>query len=130
MKRTAVIAIGGNSLITDKEHQTVPDQYLAAAETCRHVAPLLAQTPELSAIEVVVDPYPRPERRPYEVRMYQLIQEHKPLILDVNFPDAAEAEALLAELSQRGLCFNARFDDASFAALPPDYPGRQVWVLA
>ena len=41
MKRTAVIAIGGNSLITDKEHQTVPDQYLAAAETCRHVAPLL-----------------------------------------------------------------------------------------
>lgn len=42
MTRTAVIAIGGNSLITDKEHQTVPDQYLAAAETCRHVAPLLA----------------------------------------------------------------------------------------
>ena len=41
MTRTAVIAIGGNSLITDKEHQTVPDQYLAAAETCRHVAPLL-----------------------------------------------------------------------------------------
>ena len=43
MTRTAVIAIGGNSLITDKEHQTVPDQYLAAAETCRHVAPLLAE---------------------------------------------------------------------------------------
>ncbi len=42
MTRTAVIAIGGNSLITDKEHQTVPDQYLAAAQTCRHVAPLLA----------------------------------------------------------------------------------------
>jgi carbamate kinase len=40
--RTAVIAIGGNSLITDKEHQTVPDQYEAAAQTCRHVAPLLA----------------------------------------------------------------------------------------
>ena len=44
MTRTAVIAIGGNSLITDKEHQTVPDQYLAAAETCRHVAPLLADS--------------------------------------------------------------------------------------
>jgi carbamate kinase len=41
--RTAVIAIGGNSLITDKEHQTVPDQYQAAAETCRHVAPILAE---------------------------------------------------------------------------------------
>ena len=40
MTRTAVIAIGGNSLITDKEHQKVPDQFQAAAETCRHVAPL------------------------------------------------------------------------------------------
>jgi carbamate kinase len=38
--RTAVIAIGGNSLITDKEHQKVPDQFQACAETCRHVAPL------------------------------------------------------------------------------------------
>ncbi len=41
MTRTAVIAVGGNSLITDKEHRTVPDQYQACAETCRHVAPLL-----------------------------------------------------------------------------------------
>jgi carbamate kinase len=38
--RTAVIAIGGNSLITDKEHQKVPDQYQACAETCRYLAPL------------------------------------------------------------------------------------------
>lgn len=42
MTRTAVIAIGGNSLITDKEHQTVPDQYQAAAETCAHIARLVA----------------------------------------------------------------------------------------
>lgn len=42
MTRTAVIAIGGNSLITDKEHQTVPDQYQAAADTCAHIAPLVA----------------------------------------------------------------------------------------
>jgi len=42
LTRTAVIAIGGNSLITDKEHQTVPDQYQAAAETCAHIAPLVA----------------------------------------------------------------------------------------
>jgi carbamate kinase len=39
--RTIVLAMGGNSLITDKEHQKVPDQYRACAETCRHVAPLL-----------------------------------------------------------------------------------------
>ena len=28
---TAVVAIGGNSLIKDKYHQTVRDQYIAAA---------------------------------------------------------------------------------------------------
>jgi len=37
----AVIAIGGNSLITDKDHQTVQDQYLAAGETDHHIAQLV-----------------------------------------------------------------------------------------
>jgi carbamate kinase len=37
-----VVAIGGNSLITDKDHQTVEDQYLAAGETDHHIAPLIA----------------------------------------------------------------------------------------
>jgi len=95
-----------------------------------HVAPLLVEIPELSAIEVVVDPYPTPERSPYEVRMYQMIQQHKPLILDVGFPSVAEAEALLSELSPRGLCFNARFEEGAFAGLPEDWPGRTPWVLA
>lgn len=39
--KTVVLAIGGNSLITDKEHQTVPDQYSAAASTCAHIAGML-----------------------------------------------------------------------------------------
>ena len=39
---TAVVAIGGNSLITDAAHQTVEDQYLAAAETDHHVANMVA----------------------------------------------------------------------------------------
>lgn len=43
MSNLAVLAVGGNSLITDKEHQTVPDQYQAAAETCKHVAELVKQ---------------------------------------------------------------------------------------
>ena len=43
MTRTVVIAIGGNSLITDQQHQRVPDQYNACVETCRHLAPLLAE---------------------------------------------------------------------------------------
>lgn len=38
----AVIAIGGNSLIRDKEHQTVEDQYIAAGETDQHIADLIA----------------------------------------------------------------------------------------
>ncbi len=41
--RTAVIAIGGNSLIKDKAHRTVQDQYLAAGETARHIASMIKQ---------------------------------------------------------------------------------------
>jgi len=39
----AVIAIGGNSLITDAEHKTVEDQYEAAAETGHHISALVAE---------------------------------------------------------------------------------------
>lgn len=38
---TVVVAIGGNSLITDKDHQTVEDQYVAAGETDHHIASLI-----------------------------------------------------------------------------------------
>jgi carbamate kinase len=40
--RTAVVAIGGNSLIKDTTHQTVRDQYVAARETCRHIVGMIA----------------------------------------------------------------------------------------
>jgi len=40
-RQTAVIAIGGNSLIKDKYHQTVRDQYIAAQETCHHVVTMI-----------------------------------------------------------------------------------------
>lgn len=43
MAKTAVVAIGGNSLIKDKDHQTVPDQYAAVVETCTHIAGMIAQ---------------------------------------------------------------------------------------
>jgi carbamate kinase len=39
--KTAVVAIGGNSLIKDKQHQTVEDQYNAAGETARHIAAMI-----------------------------------------------------------------------------------------
>jgi carbamate kinase len=38
----AVIAIGGNSLIKDKQHQSIEDQYVAAGETDQHIADLIA----------------------------------------------------------------------------------------
>ena len=37
-----VIAIGGNSLIPDGEHESVQDQYQAAGETDDHIASLVA----------------------------------------------------------------------------------------
>jgi len=40
-RKWAVIAIGGNSLIKDKNHQTVQDQYQAAKETCYHIASMI-----------------------------------------------------------------------------------------
>ena len=42
-RKLAVIAIGGNSLIKDKAHQTVKDQYLAVKETCKHIADMIEQ---------------------------------------------------------------------------------------
>ena len=39
--KLAVIAIGGNSLIKDKQHQTVEDQYKAADETAGHIARMI-----------------------------------------------------------------------------------------
>jgi carbamate kinase len=41
MGRRAVVAIGGNSLIKDREHQTVRDQYIAAGETTKHIASMI-----------------------------------------------------------------------------------------
>ncbi len=42
-KKLIVLAIGGNSLIVDSEHQTVHDQYHAVVETCGHIVRLLEQ---------------------------------------------------------------------------------------
>jgi carbamate kinase len=41
MSKIAVVAVGGNSLIKDGDHQTVPDQYQAVAEACAHIADLV-----------------------------------------------------------------------------------------
>lgn len=41
MAKTAVVAVGGNSLIKSKQHQTVKDQYQAAYETATHIANMI-----------------------------------------------------------------------------------------
>ncbi len=39
--KLAILAVGGNSLITDERHKTVPDQYQACVDTCAHIAGLI-----------------------------------------------------------------------------------------
>lgn len=41
INKVAVVAVGGNALIKDKNHKTVEDQYVAAQETCEHIADMI-----------------------------------------------------------------------------------------
>jgi carbamate kinase len=43
VSKLAVLAIGGNSLIKDKQHETVEDQYKAVCETAKHIAGMVEQ---------------------------------------------------------------------------------------
>ncbi len=43
MAHLAVVAIGGNSLIKDSAHQSVPDQWNAVCETATHIAAMIGQ---------------------------------------------------------------------------------------
>ncbi len=43
MSKLAVVAVGGNSLIKDSQHQAVPDQYAATVETSVHLAGMIEQ---------------------------------------------------------------------------------------
>jgi len=42
-KKIAVVAVGGNSLIKDETHKTIPDQYAAAQESMRHIVDMIVQ---------------------------------------------------------------------------------------
>lgn len=41
MPKTALVAVGGNSLITNNKHPDVPHQWDAVRETCRHLADMV-----------------------------------------------------------------------------------------
>jgi hypothetical protein len=110
--------------------QSCPYSVLHLHNCGLHVAPLLVEVPELNVIEVALDPYPiDDERRVYELQMYQMILEHKSLILDANLPDLAECNWLLDNLPKRRLCMNAKFTPEVYATLPDDLPGRDNWIL-
>ena len=38
MSRTAVVAFGGNALVTDAEHDSIPEQYQTVRRTVPHLA--------------------------------------------------------------------------------------------
>lgn len=40
-KGVAVVAVGGNSLIKDEKHKTIPDQYEAGAESMKHIVDMI-----------------------------------------------------------------------------------------
>jgi len=40
-KGVAVIAVGGNALIKDKNHETIQDQFIAASDTIAHIADMI-----------------------------------------------------------------------------------------
>ncbi len=42
-QKKAVVAIGGNSLVKDKAHQAIADQYKAVTETTKHIAGMIQQ---------------------------------------------------------------------------------------
>jgi carbamate kinase len=42
-KGVAVVAVGGNSLIKDEAHRSIPDQYTAGVESMRHICDMIEQ---------------------------------------------------------------------------------------
>ena len=38
---TAVVAVGGNALVVDSEHRTVPEQFAAAGQAMAYVADMI-----------------------------------------------------------------------------------------
>lgn len=42
-KGVAVVAVGGNSLIKDEAHKSIPDQYAAGVESMHHIVDMIEQ---------------------------------------------------------------------------------------
>lgn len=103
-KKVAVIAVGGNSLIKDKTHQTIPDQYFAAQESIGHIVAMIE-----AGWDVVITHGNGPQvgfiLRRSELSMHEL----HPVPLDYCGADSQGAigymfeKALYLELKKRGI---------------------------
>ncbi len=103
-RRIAVVAVGGNSLISDKAHQTIPDQYLAADESMKHIAGMIE-----AGWEVVITHGNGPQVGFILRRAELSLHELHPVPLDYCGADTQGAigymfqQALYNEFRQRGM---------------------------
>ena len=103
-RRIAVVAVGGNSLISDKSHQTIPDQYLAADESMKHIAGMIE-----AGWEVVITHGNGPQVGFILRRAELSLHELHPVPLDYCGADTQGAigymfqQALYNEFRQRGM---------------------------
>lgn len=103
-KKIAVVAVGGNALIKDKQHQTVPDQYAAASETMRYVVDMV-----VAGWEVVVTHGNGPQVGFILRRSELSLHELHPVPLDYCGADTQGAigymfqQALHNEFKKRGI---------------------------
>lgn len=104
MNKLAIVAIGGNSLIIDKNHKTISDQFAAAALTMRHVADMIEM-----GWNVVITHGNGPQVG-YILRRSELaLHELHPVPMDYAVADTQGAigymlqKALRSEFNRRGL---------------------------
>jgi carbamate kinase len=103
-KKVAVVAVGGNSLIKDKNNKTIPDQYAASAETMSHIAGMIAE-----GWDVVVTHGNGPQVGFILRRSELALHELHPVPLDYCGADTQGAigymfqRALYNEFQQRGM---------------------------
>jgi carbamate kinase len=103
-KGVAVVAVGGNSLIKDKSHQTIPDQYAAGAESMSHIAGMIE-----SGWDVIITHGNGPQVGFILRRAELSLQELHPVPLDYCGADTQGAigymfqQALYNEFKQRDL---------------------------
>jgi carbamate kinase len=102
--KVAIVAVGGNSLILDKDHKTIPDQYAAAAQTMSHIVGMIQ-----SGWNVVITHGNGPQVGFILRRSELALHELHPVPLDYCGADTQGAigymfqQALYNEFRQRGI---------------------------